>query len=325
MSLNQYVTSANSLESLYITRQEVIETFSTIVADLSGMSTITFGVSPNPSFSTISMASGGLISGFAPIQTSNVIFQVSTGIGFASKVVLGSVGTAAKSAITSSDFLGNTAPMEASAFVAQTGPVLGSASFLTLNAAGINANPAVGGVNLPILSWNGNTGSNVKVSLNNISTINGAVPSFSGYTPIIQTMFGTQGLVTGKSITSGTEFLLTSTATTFGISTGKVYDISVPVSVSLVPSPGVGGTVVLCASLQGNYASGGGARTYCVPIQPGQTQIINTTLRCIQSAIIPGNQSIVVSALQQGPLFSSILGINIQGGSNSLCSVTNIN
>ena len=78
MSVNWNIqTNANPQESLYITRQEVIQAISSI----GNLSSISLFSSPNPSFSTISMNANGIINGFVPIQTSNVIFQSTSSVG----------------------------------------------------------------------------------------------------------------------------------------------------------------------------------------------------------------------------------------------------
>lgn len=203
MPVNEYVTSANAIQSLYITRQEVIDAISTIVPALSSFSTISFGVTPNPSFSTISMPSGGVIQGFAPIQTSNVVFASTTATGYAGKLQLGNIAANSLQALTVSETTAtNTAPIKASAFVAQTGAVFGANSYLTLNATGINANPAAGGVNLPIISWNGQTGASANIALSNISTINGSPPNVNPttYTTLTGTTINNSGVLTSPSV-----------------------------------------------------------------------------------------------------------------------------
>jgi len=203
MPVNEYVTSANAIESLYITRQEVIQAISTIVPALSSFSTISFGVTPNPQFSTITMPSGGIIQGFAPIQTSNVVFSSGAGAGFAQKLVLGSVQPNNANAITAADFNNSNAPFQASALVARTGSNNGiSGVYQSIYSQSNVFNSANGVSQLPYLAWNGQTGATNAIALLNISTINGSPPNVNPttYTTLTGTTINNSGVLTSPSV-----------------------------------------------------------------------------------------------------------------------------
>lgn len=168
---NEFVTSANQNYSLYITREETIQAISSIVPLLSTFSTITFGVSPNPKFSTIAMNPTGQISGFVPIQTSNVIFASTTNVGAAGGLRLGNVGQTSNAAVISVDQNGNAAPIRASAFLANLSGAGGYSAGWGFTNQGFTTFDGQN-AQTPVLTWQ--FGNNARIALSNISSINGA-------------------------------------------------------------------------------------------------------------------------------------------------------
>lgn len=203
MPVNEFVTSANAIESLYITRQEVIDAISTIVPALSSFSTISFGVTPNPKFSTITMPSGGIIQGFAPIQTSNVVFSSGAGAGYAQKLVLGSVQPNNANAITVADVNNSNAPFQAGSLVARNGSNNGISGVYQSILPQSNVFTSANGVSqLPYIAWNGQTGATNAIALLNISSINGSPPNVNPttYTTLTGTTINNSGVLTSPSV-----------------------------------------------------------------------------------------------------------------------------
>lgn len=180
-SPNEFVTSLNSFNSAFITRQEVIEGLSTLVSDLSGIniSTFAFGTSPNPLFSTITMNPNGQINGFVPHQTSRLVFNGLNIAGYANKVILGSQIPALSNAITAVDANDSNAPILGSQLIARTGPANAASpgGFQTITGQSNLFVSADGITNVPYIVWNGQTGLNNRIALSNISTINGSPPN----------------------------------------------------------------------------------------------------------------------------------------------------
>ena len=201
---NEFVTSLNSIQSAYITRQEVIEALSTILPSLSSFSTISFGTSPNPSFSTITMNPNGQISGYVPIQTSNVIFTTgSQPAGFAQKLILGSAQPSSSNCITAVDVNNSNAPLQGSQMVVRSGAAgsLGGVyqSILPQSNVFTSAN---GLSQVPYVLWNGQTGLTANIALSNISTINGSPPNVNPttYTTLSGTTINNTGVITTPSV-----------------------------------------------------------------------------------------------------------------------------
>ena len=198
---NEFVTSANQNYSLYITREEVIQGISSIIPALSSFSTISFGVSPNPTFSTIRMNSGGSISGYVPIQTNNLVFQSTTTLGQSGNLVLGKVGSQNNQALCVTDNNGVMATMRAQNFIANASQASGFSAGWAFSSNGfvtVDGN----GVGTPIITWQ--FGNNQKIAMSNISTING-VPvgqQFTTYTSISGSNINNSGVITAPSIVS---------------------------------------------------------------------------------------------------------------------------
>ena len=201
---NEFVTSLNSIQSAFITRQEVIEALSTILPSLSSFSTIAFGTSPNPSFSTITMNPNGQISGYVPIQTSNVIFTTNAQpAGFAQKLILGSAQPSSSNCITAVDVNNSNAPLQGSQVVVRNGAAgsLGGVyqSILPQSNVFTSAN---GLSQVPYIVWNGATGLTANIALSNISTINGSPPNVNPttYTTLSGTTINNSGVITTPSV-----------------------------------------------------------------------------------------------------------------------------
>lgn len=199
---NEFVTSANQNTSLYITREETIQAISSIVPLLSSFSTITFGVSPNPKFSTITMNPIGQISGFCPIQTSNVIFNASTTVvSQAGNLQLGNIGATTNSALCVTDNNGNMAPMRATNFLATAGGASGFAAGWGFTNQGFVTFDGTAATT-PVLTWQ--FGNNQKIALQNISTINGnpVGSTITTYTSLTGQNITNTGVITTPSIVS---------------------------------------------------------------------------------------------------------------------------
>ena len=168
---NQYVTSANSISPLYITRVEVAEALSTIASDLSGVNISSFFYNPNPLFSTVSVNSAGQISGFAPIQTSNVIFNSNTNLSAAGNLRLGNLGNLVNRALCVTDNNGNMAPMRANSYAATIAGSSGFGAGFTFNNSGFGTFDNAYST-MTVIGWQ--VGNNNTVNLQNISSINGA-------------------------------------------------------------------------------------------------------------------------------------------------------
>ena len=169
---NSYVTSLNSLTSAYITREEVIQGISSIVPALSTLNLSSFFFQdPNPKFSSVAVNAGGQISGFAPIQTSNVILNGATNVGQAGNLRLGNLGGLSNQAICATDNNANMAPMRASSYNATIGGANGFGAGFSFNNTGFNAFSASYSTT-QVIGWSlGNTNT---INLTNISSINGA-------------------------------------------------------------------------------------------------------------------------------------------------------
>lgn len=200
-SPNEFVTSANAKTSLYITRNEVIEAISSIVPALSTFSSITFGTSPNPNFSTIAMNGSGVITGFVPIQTSNVIFASTTQLFAAGNLRLCAVGTQPNRALGPTDTQGNMAPLRANNFYATAGGSAGFAAGWAFSSNGFVTVDGNGNAN-PVLTWQ--YGNSNAIGLQNISTINGAPvgQGITTYSNLTGVNINNSGVVTTPSIVS---------------------------------------------------------------------------------------------------------------------------
>ena len=185
MSVNEFVTSANQKQSLYITRQEVIDA----ITSLSSLSSINF-LSPNPLFSTITMNPSGQINGFAPIQTSNVVFAPNAALGKPGNLRLGFVGNQSTSALCVTDTTGNLAPMRATNFIANSGGASGFSAGWAFSSNGFVTVDGNGLAN-PILTWQ--FGNSNAIALQGISTINGQP---------VGTQIQTYTSLTGSNITN---------------------------------------------------------------------------------------------------------------------------
>jgi hypothetical protein len=169
---NSFVTSLNSLTSAYITREEVIQGISSIVPALSTLNLSSFFFQdPNPKFSSVAVNASGQITGFAPIQTSNVILNGASGLNQAGNLRLGQIGNIQNAALCSADNNGNMAPLRANSIYATGGGVTGFAAGWTFNNTGFGVFNASASTT-SVLGWafgNANT-----INLQNISSINGA-------------------------------------------------------------------------------------------------------------------------------------------------------
>ena len=200
---NEFVTSANAKTSLYITREETIQAISSIVPLLSSLSTVTFGVSPNPLFSTITMNPSGQINGYVPIQTSNLIYPTTGGQNQLASVIRGTFNGAANASLAPRDSLGNGAPITCAGVEVRTNAVASSPAGITVNPTGMTY--AWGSTNQkPIIAVQAfNDGLNT-VALNNISTINGSPPNVNPttYTNLSGQNITNTGVITTPSMVS---------------------------------------------------------------------------------------------------------------------------
>lgn len=169
---NAYVTSLNSITSAYITREEVIQGISSIVPALSTLNLSSFFFQdPNPKFSSVAVNASGQISGFAPIQTSNVIFNSNANVGQAGNIRLGNLGGLVNQAICVTDNNTNMAPIRAASYNATISGTNGFGAGFSFNNTGFGAfNGSYS--TTQIIGWQlGNTNT---INLQNISSINGA-------------------------------------------------------------------------------------------------------------------------------------------------------
>lgn len=198
---NEFVTSANQNYSLYITREETIQAISSIVPLLSSLSTVSFGVSPNPTFSTIRMNSGGSISGFVPIQTNNLVFQSTNTISQAGNLRIGTIGANPNQALCVTDNNANMAPMRALNFLATAGGAAGFSAGWGFSSNGFVTFDGQAATT-PVLTWQ--FGNNQKIALDNISTINGSPvgQGITTYTSLTGQNITNTGVITTPSIVS---------------------------------------------------------------------------------------------------------------------------
>jgi hypothetical protein len=219
MSQNKFVTSLNANTSAFITRQEVVQALSTIVPELStlNISSLIFA-SPNPLFSTVTVNPNGQINGFAPIQTSNVIFAANSGLLKPANLRLGYVGNQSTSALCVTDSQNNLAPMRATNFIANAGSASGFAAGWAFSSNGFVTVDGNGVAN-PILTWQ--YGNSNTICLSNLSTING-VPvgsqiqtytSLTGNNITNTQVIGTPSLVSVSSINGSNITTFTNTQT----------------------------------------------------------------------------------------------------------------
>lgn len=169
MSLNPNQTYAGVNNNLYISRAEVLEAISSI----GGLSTISnLFTTPNPLFSTITMNPNGLIGGFAPIRSSNVVFATTSPVvNAAAQLKLGTVGNQSTNALVVADSLGNTGVMRAQRYIANIGGVNGYGAGWSFTNAGfvyVDGNDA----QTPVIT--APVGAPQNIALQNISSINGS-------------------------------------------------------------------------------------------------------------------------------------------------------
>lgn len=188
----------------FISRQEVIEGLSTLASDLSGLNISSFNLAipANPSFSTIRMPATGLISGYAPIQTSNVILQSSLGAGVINKIQTGGFANQSNIAMAAADSTGATAPLVASSYAAKLGGINSAATYHQLLPTGLQVVDAAGASPNQWMTWNTLVGANSRIALNNISTINGSPPNVNPttYTTLTGTTINNSGVLTSPSV-----------------------------------------------------------------------------------------------------------------------------
>ena len=173
MSIYFNQTNISPATSQFITRQEVIQGFSTLAGDLSGVNLSSFFISPNPLFSTINMNPAGLIGGYANAQLNKVNLSTQQALGLTN---LANYPGAITALI---DGGSNTAPVVGIGFKAQLLQNTNAQTRIDYNfnqmtgtQDGLNFSPLA--VYNPALSppWN----------LTNVSTINGIPPNTSGTT-----------------------------------------------------------------------------------------------------------------------------------------------
>lgn len=347
---NEFVTSANTTQSLYITREETIQAISSIVPLLSSFSTITFGVSPNPKFSTVSInTNGGLISGYAPIQTSNVIFAAQAPVlNAATQLRLGKVGalaSASTNALCVADTNGNTAVMRAQRYIANVGGVGGYGagwSFTNSGFVAIDANDNV----TPVLTCP--IGNTAAIALQNISTINGSPPNvnpttytnLSGNnitnsqvigTPSIINLSSLNGLpisqivnqntwvpytVTNLAAVSNTYIpntpvqVIAFTNIPITAAVNRAVNISVPITVTPIGAVPADCRFTLIAYLGGGITGGSGV-SQSIYFRAGSTAAVTITLA--GTCIVNGNQnSLGISGLLEA---AGNTGFSLQQGS----------
>jgi len=349
---NKFITSANNNYSLYITREEVIQGISSIIPALSSFSTITFGVSPNPLFSTVTLPRTGVIQGYAPIQTSNVIFAATSPVvGAAAQLKLGTVGNQSTNALVVTDANNNTGVMRASRYIANVGGAAGYGAGWSFTNAGftlLDANDnQISVLTAPI-------GNSNAIALNNISTINGApvgagittytnltgnnltnnqtltaprIVSVSSINAIPIAQYLNQAPWTTYAVTNTTTNVVNLTAniptTGLGFSnlpivasgTGSAgYNISVPVLVSLGGSVAQTTRIKLTAYIGGQVTGGTGVSAVGL-FTPGSTQGIYMTLAGV--AIVNGTQTTMTVTIESD---YALTGVNIVQGSGTFNS-----
>ena len=169
---NQYVTSINSDQS-FLTQ---------------GQSQPALPVNPN--FSTINLP---------PNNAAGVFFYPApypAPLGQTAALQLGNNATGNLNVLAVTDGANNDDLM-AQNFIARGGARLGASAHMTYGANSIVLNPAIGGVNLPVFSWNGIIGANKATNINNISTLQSGVLSdlsgsrFALMTPLLSSLQGT--------------------------------------------------------------------------------------------------------------------------------------
>ena len=282
----------------FISRQEVIEGLSTLASDLSGLNISSFNLAipANPSFSTIRMPATGLISGYAPIQTSNVILQSSLGAGVINKIQTGGFANQSNIAMAAADSTGATAPIVASSYAAKLGGINSAATYHQLLPTGLQVVDAAGASPNQWMTWNTLVGANSRIALNNISTINGTPvgAGITSYTTLSGSNINNSAVIATPSMvglsslnalpisayqnsnsqpwvsysvtnTASYPFSLTSGTQTTVLSFSNVpipttqnreVTISVPITIQLNPAPAQATNLIVEAYIGGNLTQG---------------------------------------------------------------------
>jgi hypothetical protein len=173
MSANQYGTYQNETTPLYVTRQEVIQTLSTIANDLSGVNFSNIFANPNPLFSTITMNPTGSILGPA----ANIVAGSALGISSVLETYNRLFNNLTDPFVLGMRNAGNQYQAQAfgqvyvkpNVFTNETTCLVAPASLSYLTNFSANT---------PVINWNSGAS---QVSLSNISSINGG-PATGGTT-----------------------------------------------------------------------------------------------------------------------------------------------
>lgn len=164
MSAGLYQTNLNDNTSFFITRQEVIQTLSTIASDLSGVNFSNIFANPNPTFSTITMNPSGAI-----LTPANIVAGSALGISSVLETYNRLFATATDPFVLGLRNSANQYQPQAlgqlyvkpNVFTNETTCLVAPASLSYLNNFSANT---------PVINWNAAAS---QVSLSNISTING--------------------------------------------------------------------------------------------------------------------------------------------------------
>ena len=322
-------TNISPGQSLYITRTEVIQGFSTLAGDLSGVNLSTIFTNPNPIVSTLTVNPSGLIGGYPIANLSKVNLSTTQALGLTNIYNYPGAITALATASSS-----NTAPVVGIGFKAQLLTNTNAQqridynfNQITATQDGANYNPLA--VYTPALNpvW----------SLSNVSTING-LPVSGGTT--FTNLTGSNLTVTGTLLSPQVTGISSINGVGFQTAYNNVWSGSFPTTFG---SNAV--TTIASITLPNNYLQPNTNYIYDVPliftsIPPSSPQgfILNLGIRLGNNGQINYSYPLLVLPSSQGlPLTLSGIAqtnavtvgsqqiqiVGVQGGATSLSTQFN--
>jgi hypothetical protein len=314
MSLYNNQTNITSGTPLFITRTEVINAFSTITGDLSGVNLSSFFLSPNPVFSSITMNPSGSITGGATVDATTALGLSSIALRYTRPYLSYAPSPSL------ADGLGNYQPLSQSFAVVKSAQTAGQFATIVSPTAYNYINTS--GVATNIMTLNSNV---MAAALTNISSINGQSPTTAGttFTNLTGSNLTTTGTLTSPQIVSlssinglaySTPFIAPwvgggSIAVPTGVPTlvasialpanylkpNSTYIIDVPLQVGLAPPSPINFTLFIGFRLGSN-----GLINYQVPmfIGPNSSGIIQITGIATTNAVSVTTNNIDIVVLQ---------------------------
>lgn len=192
-------TNISPGQSLYLTRTEVIQGFSTLAGDLSGVNLSTIFVNPNPVVSTLTVNPSGTISLPGSINTTALsvssigVFRGVRGFG----TNYNAVGLINSNAT-------NYNALYTAGVVAQNSVPDTNGDKMVYGTNFMYGIPQASGVPNPFISWLSGNSSNTQYALQNVSSINGIVPGqgMTTFTSLTGSNLTTTGTLTSPQIVS---------------------------------------------------------------------------------------------------------------------------